>query len=99
MEEAQEWKEKHGKDRESFAEKSLHEMSPGIIKAHRQWGSWERKLLSHEYEKGERISWWSSGWDSEFFLPRAGVQSLVRELGSHKLSSTAKINKNKNCKG
>ena len=69
MEEAQEWKEKHGKDRESFAEKDLHEMSPGIIKAHRQWGSWERKLLSHEYEKGERISWWSSGWDSELFLP------------------------------
>ena len=35
MEEAQEWREKHGNDRESFAEKGLHEVSPGIIKAHR----------------------------------------------------------------
>ena len=31
------------------------------------------------------ISWRSSGWDSTLSLPRAWVQSLVRELGSHKL--------------
>ena len=29
--------------------------------------------------------WWSSGWDSALSAPRAQVQSLLRELRSHKL--------------
>ena len=36
------------------------------------------------------IPWWSSGWDSVLSLPRAQVQSLVRELRSCKSHSTAK---------
>ena len=36
------------------------------------------------------VPWWSSGWDSVLRLPRARVQSLVGELGSHKPHSVAK---------
>ena len=36
------------------------------------------------------IPWQSSGWDSALSLLRALVQSLVRELGSHKMHGTTK---------
>ena len=39
------------------------------------------------------IPWWSSGWDSVLSLPRARVQSLVRELRSHKAHRVAKKKK------
>ena len=37
----------------------------------------------------------SSDWDSKLSLPTASVQSLVRELRSHKLHGTTKIQKQK----
>ena len=39
------------------------------------------------------VPWLSSGWDSTILLPRARVQSLVRELRSRKPRGTAKKKK------
>ena len=41
----------------------------------------------------EGISWWSNGQDSVLSLPMAQVQSLVRELRSHKLWGIIKSKK------
>ena len=45
------------------------------------------------------IPWWSSGYNSVLSLPRAWVQSLVRELKSHKPRGAAKKRKKKKKKG
>ena len=42
------------------------------------------------YSKGEFLGW-SSDWDLVFSLPWPQVQSLVRELRSHRLSGVANI--------
>ena len=42
------------------------------------------------------IPWWSSGQESVLSLPRARVQSLVRELRFHKLRGAAE-KKKKEC--
>lgn len=52
-------------------------------------------LSSQEQIKGQGIPWWPSGQDSTLSLLRARVQPPVRKPRSHKLSSTAKNNKDK----
>ena len=39
--------------------------------------------------------WWSSGWDSALSAPRAQVQSLLRELRSHKLHGAVRGKNNR----
>ena len=51
------------------------------------WGEWSQIYCF------SGIPWWSSDWDSVLSLWRAWVQSLFRELGSHKPQSVAKRKK------
>ena len=47
---------------------------------------WVKEEIKREIKKYlEGILWWSIGYNSTLSLLRAQVQSLVRELGSHKL--------------
>ena len=56
---------------------------------------WQKNKRSQVKTKGLGIPWQSNGRDSALSLLRAWVQSLVRELGSHKPLGMAKKKRKK----